>query len=131
MFATLQFLTEGNRLLCLHRLPLPFVDTITHTGLKILTCRIQQVEHRLGLIIAQHLLWQIDTQRLLAVAKWQGEFTMMCLTGCISDIGTDHKGVEHRMTRLWQIERHQSLKLTCCIGLGLTLIHLYPIMAIA
>ena len=56
---------------------------------------------------------------------------MMRLTGCIGDIGTDHKGIEHRMIRLWQIERHLGLKLTLCVGDGLTLIDLYPVMAIA
>ena len=131
MFATLQFLTEGNSLLRLHRLPLSLVDTIAHTRLKILACGIQQVEGDLGLVVAQHLLRQIDTQRLLAVTERQGEFTMMGLTSRISDIGTDHKGIEHRMIRLWQVERHLGLKLTLCVGDGLTLIDLYPIMAVA
>ena len=100
-------------------------------SLEILTCGIQQVEGDLGLVVAQHLLRQIDTQGLLTVTERQGEFAMMRLTGCIGDIGTDHKGVEHRMTRLGQIEGHLGLKLTLCVGDGLTLIDLYPIMAIA
>ena len=131
MFATLQFVADGDRLLRLNLLPLPAVNAITHAGIEILACRIQQVEGGLGLFIAQHLLRQIDTQCLFAVTEWQGEFAMMRLTGRIGDIGTDDKSIEHRMTGLWQIERHLGVELTFCVGHGFALIHLYPIMTIA
>ena len=131
MFATLQFVADGDRLLRLNFLPFSVVNAITHAGIEILASRIQQMEDGLGLFIAQHFLRQINTQCLFAVTEWQGEFAMMGLTGRIGDIGTDHKSIKHRMTGLWQIERHLGLKLTFCVGHGFTLIYLYPVMTIA
>ena len=87
MLTTLEFLTDGYRLLGLDGLPLAVVETIAHIGIKVLSCCIQQVEHGLRLFIAQHFLWQIHAQSLLAVAKRQGEFTMMGFSGSIRHIG--------------------------------------------
>ena len=131
VLAALQFVAEGDRLLCLDLLPLTTVYAVLNLSVEILACGIQQVEGDLGLFVAQHLLRQIDTQGLLAVTERQGAFAMMRLSGCVGDIGTDHKTVEHRMTRLGQIEGYLGLKLALCVGHGHTLIDLYPIMTVA
>ena len=62
MLSTRQLITYGNRLLRLRFLPFAIVYAVFHFSVKILASSVEEVEGHLGLVIDEHLLFQIDTQ---------------------------------------------------------------------
>ena len=94
----------------LGRQPLTIVDTVLHLCVEILAGSIHQVEGHLRLVFQEHLLFEIHTEGLLAVAERQRHLTCTCLSGRIGHVGNHHEVIEHRIAGLGHLQGHRHVE---------------------
>ena len=114
----------------IYSLPGGIVDLIADLCLDRLTCGIHQLDGYLGLIVSYDLLWQIDCQRRLTIAKRQRQLTTAGLTSLVGHISRHHEIIESRIGTLRQYQRQVDDKLTFLIGHSLTMGNLVTIVSI-
>ena len=82
-------------------------------------------------VVDEHLLLQVNTQRLFLVAQRQRELSAVGLAGTVCHVSSNHKLIIHRIVGLRHCQRHRHVKGTVHSRLSLTFGNLFTVVAVA